>query len=122
MHKVYCGRRIPRDPASAVVWVNGKVLTPERSLKVENKSPTGFNWGYGGSGPAQLALALLLDALSSTRAAAQWFQLFKRQVVASLPEQWVLTASDIRNWYQNVRAETLDEDGKEMLNASESQN
>lgn len=26
-------------------------------------SPTGFEWGFGGSGPAQLALALLADAL-----------------------------------------------------------
>jgi hypothetical protein len=26
-------------------------------------SPTGFGWGYGGSGPAQLALALLADSL-----------------------------------------------------------
>lgn len=26
-------------------------------------SPTGFSWGYGGSGPADLARALLVDAL-----------------------------------------------------------
>jgi Family of unknown function (DUF6166) len=31
------------------------------SLKLWNHSPSGFNWGYGGSGPAQTALALLLD-------------------------------------------------------------
>lgn len=29
---------------------------------VANHSPTGHEWGYGGSGPAQLALDLLLDA------------------------------------------------------------
>ena len=28
-----------------------------------NHSPTGFEWGYCGSGPAQLALALLADHL-----------------------------------------------------------
>src|SRR5467141_965015 len=30
-------------------------------LEARNHSPTGFAWGYGGSGPAQLALALLID-------------------------------------------------------------
>jgi hypothetical protein len=32
-------------------------------LDLYNHSPTGFAWGYGGSGPAQLALALLADVL-----------------------------------------------------------
>ena len=36
-------------------------LIPERSLELVNHSPSGFEWGYGGSGPAQLALAFLLD-------------------------------------------------------------
>lgn len=26
-----------------------------------NHSPTGFNWGYGGSGPAETALSILVD-------------------------------------------------------------
>lgn len=32
-------------------------------LHVINHSPTGFAWGYWGSGPAQLAFALIADAL-----------------------------------------------------------
>lgn len=44
------------------VRVDGKPLDPGPSLAVFNHSPTGFSWGYGGSGPAQLALALLLAA------------------------------------------------------------
>jgi hypothetical protein len=32
-------------------------------LDLRNHSPSGFEWGYGGSGPAQLALALLADCL-----------------------------------------------------------
>jgi hypothetical protein len=28
---------------------------------IRNHSPDGFNWGYGGSGPSQLALAILAD-------------------------------------------------------------
>ena len=29
-------------------------LSPDRSLDVVNHSPSGFEWGYAGSGPAQL--------------------------------------------------------------------
>src|SRR5262245_55620958 len=43
-----------------------KPLSARRSQAVFNHSPDGFAWGYGGSGPAQLALAILLDALDDT--------------------------------------------------------
>lgn len=42
------------------VWLDGEELTPEESQKFRNHSPDGFNWGYYGSGPAQLALAIVL--------------------------------------------------------------
>jgi hypothetical protein len=32
------------------------------ALRVVRHSPTGFEWGYDGSGPAQLAIAILIDA------------------------------------------------------------
>lgn len=39
---------------------NGKptVLHPGPSLLLANHSPTGFEWGYLGSGPSQLSLAI----------------------------------------------------------------
>ena len=43
------------------VWLDGKELTPEESQAYRNHSPDGFSWGYGGSGPAQLALAVMLE-------------------------------------------------------------
>ena len=58
----YIGKRVA---AGAVVFRAGenRVLQalPTR-LDRRNHSPTGFEWGYNGSGPAQLALALLADA------------------------------------------------------------
>lgn len=50
------------------VWLNGKPLDPARSQKIWNHSPDGFNWGYGGSGPAQLALSILLELLPEEQA------------------------------------------------------
>jgi Family of unknown function (DUF6166) len=89
--KRYAGTR----SGSAVdVTVDGRPLNPRFDLW--NHSPSGFEWGYGGSGPAQLALALLADCLGDD-AALQVYQHYKRTVIASLPYRgWVLTSKEIR--------------------------
>jgi Family of unknown function (DUF6166) len=66
-------------------------------LDLFNHSPTGFSWGYGGSGPAQLALALLADALGDDYRAIRLHHAFKFKVVAAWPEgeRWWITADQI---------------------------
>ncbi|RYC66318.1 DUF6166 domain-containing protein [Spirosoma sordidisoli] len=76
------------DPArqswrEAVITLNGARLSPERSQQFKNHSPDGFAWGYGGSGPAQLALAVLIDLLP-TALALQNYQYFKMWIIARL--------------------------------------
>ena len=80
------------------VWIDDRELSPERSQALMNHSPTGFAWGYGGSGPAQLALALCADALDSDEDALQIYQEFKRRVVAGLPHSgdWVISDTVVR--------------------------
>jgi hypothetical protein len=75
-------------------------LTPERSLELANHSPSGFEWGYGGSGPAQLALALLLDYTDDEEVALAEYKTFKTEVVSQLectgPDGcWRLTGREI---------------------------
>ena len=66
-------------------------------LDLWDHSPTGFEWGYGGSGPAQLALALLADALDDEEKAIHLHQAFKWEVVGKLPHvSWTLTDAEIR--------------------------
>lgn len=64
------------------VWLDGKELKPERSQKKINHSPDGFAWGYGGSGAAQLALAILLELTGEVGD----YQTFKWNVIAHLPQ------------------------------------
>jgi len=64
------------------IWLDGKYLKPERSQKVRNHSPDGFNWGYGGSGPAQLALAIALELTGKSES----YQDFKWCIIAKLPQ------------------------------------
>ena len=66
-------------------------------LDLDNHSPTGFSWGYGGSGPAQLALALLADALDDDERALRLHQPYKWKVVAAITAPcWVLSADEVR--------------------------
>jgi len=67
------------------VWLNGREIFPRRSQEIRNHSPDGFAWGYGGSGPAQLALAILLELFPQDVAEAH-YQDFKFQVIAALPQ------------------------------------
>jgi len=90
--KRYEGRR---EGYAADVTVNGRPLNPR--LDLWNHSPTGFEWGYGGSGPAQLALAILADHLGDDDVAVSLHQDFKRAIVAKLPYRgWTLTSRQIQ--------------------------
>jgi Family of unknown function (DUF6166) len=60
-------------------------------LDPRNHSPTGFEWGYGGSEPAQLARALAASRLPETLARTV-YQRLKRALVASLDHAWHLSS------------------------------
>lgn len=66
-------------------------------LDIRNHSPTGFSWGYEGSGPAQLALAILVDLFDDIPWALHHYQEFKRKVIAAMPQgtNWALTKEQI---------------------------
>lgn len=98
--KVYRGMRNPdllNTAGEVVVTVNEQLLPLAPSLKICKHSPGGFNWGYGGSGPAQLALAILLDYLGDKAKAFHLHQEFKWKIIAPLPAEkdWELTGDQI---------------------------
>lgn len=73
------------EASTRSVFVNGERLDPSDSLKVRNHSPDGFNWGYGGSGPSQLSLAVLLKTLDRDKAVEN-YQRFKSLIISGLPK------------------------------------
>ena len=92
--KHYVGERTDRgcevDVIDAAAPGGGHALDPRLDLR--NHSPSGFEWHYNGSGPAQLALALLADALGDDERAQASYQDFKFRVVARLPDHgWELS-------------------------------
>jgi len=95
---VYRGRH------DGAVFRNGVRLDPRLDLR--NHSPTGFSWGYSGSGPAQLALALIADATGDDELALRVYQRFKARHIVHWPQglPWRMTAGQVR-----ARARELDE-------------
>lgn len=79
-------------------------------------SPTGFETGYGGSGPADLALSILAHHFGETDEVAKsgkaWalHQDFKRDVIAmedpSAGESYELTSELIEQWLESRSGES----------------
>ena len=80
--KVYTGIAATREVR--VQGPHGDMRLDEY-FEVYNHSPDGFNWSYNGSGPAQLALAILVDLFGNHEEALAVYQQFKEQVIAQLP-------------------------------------
>ena len=84
-----------------VVLCDGTPMDIEESRKIRNHSNE-FNWGYGGSGPAQLALAILLKIGGDADLANRHYQIFKWDVIQVLPHgPFRLPIADVRQWIKN---------------------
>jgi Family of unknown function (DUF6166) len=93
-------------------------------------SPDGFSWGYTGSGPADLARCLLIDALGDEARCVECagtgrladdagahrchhcdgdgyhvdgYQQFKTDVVARFPPRFTITDTELIDWWQRHR-------------------
>ena len=102
--KTYVGK-LCEDGAYRVVIEDerGGVSPLPLRLDLANKSPTGFSWGYSGSGPAQLALALLADAIGE-KEALEVYQDFKRDYVAVLPAEWYIPEEEVKERAKYLKA------------------
>lgn len=95
----YVGLRVDGTPL-VLKLTDHERLTPDRSLELVRHSPGGFDWGYTGSGPAQLACAILLDYYNDESVAHQHYIQFRDTVVSQLActgpaDCWHLTGDDI---------------------------
>ena len=102
---VYRGHREPTAPVGEECTATVDDRPLDHRYDLLSASPSGFEWSYHGSGPAQLAIALLAHALND-EVACDHYQRFKRDIVAELPEVgWTLHAADLDAWYEEVSAD-----------------
>lgn len=91
------GHRLPRE-VSVVIVGNGRVEPLPHS---ERHSPDGFEWGYCGSGPADLAYAILHAVTGDKGLSTGLYQGFLHDVVRKLDDAgWVLSVADVRRWVE----------------------
>src|SRR5574343_345064 len=99
-NKVYVGQITSNSEQIIFKMVDGVKHHLPDYLHIKNHSPTGFSWGYNGSGPAQLALALLCDATNDVKLAERYYLRYKVDVVARLPstEEFSISEEEINKW------------------------
>jgi hypothetical protein len=96
---MYIGTR--QDSGNFVFVQEGRKIEalPPRN-DVRNHSPDGFEWGYNGSGPAQLALAICIHALDGDiPRACRIYQDFKFRVIAAFNRKngrWEISRREVR--------------------------
>ena len=85
---------MPEDPDVIMIPFSGNVVCRREGGKkymnipqtIIQHSPTGLEWGYGGSGPADFALNVLFFFSKNKSFSEQHHQDFKREFIATLPE------------------------------------
>lgn len=70
-------------------------------LDLRYHSPDGFQWGFAGSGPAQLAVSLLAHFLQDDELACRLYQPFKNTVLTEeTRDDWTLSCQQLLDWVE----------------------
>ncbi len=110
-HTIYKGWR---DTKGNHVHANSRPLR-----HVAYHSPSGLNWGYGGSGPADLALSILAHYFNERPQPQskrflygeyqcwQYHQRFKWDFVSAWKDNWTISTDEITTWLKKQNQPTL---------------
>ena len=106
-----------RSDGAHLAFVHNGNLHASIELPHRQHHSDAFHWGYGGSGPADLALSIL-DYLTVTLGEKRTVKIrkgktthtawilhhdFKWQYVAHFQDDWSITADEIHRWLQQQR-------------------
>jgi hypothetical protein len=98
---IYSGDGGPGAPTSVLVTTphpSGHMAVRHLTHHVHH-SPSGFGWGYAGSGPSELARCILWDH-TGTEPHPATYQAFKEAFLVRLPwpGSWTIDSDAITNW------------------------
>ena len=103
--KIFRGRK---TPVGCIVELDNEgyvtLLSLEKSLQVVDHSPDGFQWGYTGLGPAQLAAVILYEITGDPEITHTYYQLFKFDTVSNGTQTFEISETKVRNWLQEAGA------------------
>jgi len=97
----------PDQQVVSIRHANGNVTFLKQRIVLH--SPTGFGWGYGGSGPSDLALNMLFDYLLRTKTkgarclALDLHQSFKWGFIATQTKDLSVSGERIGEWLKGAQ-------------------
>lgn len=102
MERTYFSEETAELAGPVDIYVVGPGMSKQElqpRLDLKNHSPSGFSWGYRGSGPAQLAFAILVNELGKNRA-FDGYQQFKDEIIAQHAESvpFLVRSPTIHAW------------------------
>ena len=106
MDKIYIGRRYEEGNVVVVAEKDD----PSSSQRLEHHvqhSPDGFNWGYSGSDPSELARCILWDFLGEEPTAAAYRDFTRVFIVGIQEDSWTIDSTLITTWLSNQPEEAL---------------
>jgi hypothetical protein len=94
-----------------------------RPLRASKRSPhfpsSQWEWGYGGTGPADLAWSLVFDATADREQTDTVFQRVKWAVVSRLNKaHWILSAEELQEAIDAAGKEALAAEGEPVIDLS----
>lgn len=104
--RIFHGRRTDAGVVVRIESGPGSSSDLDPRLDLRNHSPTGFEFGYGESGPAQLALAICASVLGDDRRAERVYQAFKARAIAPIrADEWWLDEAAVRAEIERIEKE-----------------
>lgn len=82
------------------VTVDSAPLDPK--LDVKTISQNGYEWGYAGPEPAQLAFAILCEHYGDPEKAAKDYSTFMEAIVSNFNNEWEMSSDDIDVALKNI--------------------
>ena len=77
----------------------------ENTIRNHKAILNGFQWGYSGSGPAQLAAAILYEITDDVELSQGYYELFKHDHVSQWDDTFEISEFEVRIWLSLVGAE-----------------
>ena len=87
------------DDGKKVVYFDGIELNPR--YDIFNLTRDGFDWGYNGTAPMQLSVAMLAQTTSIKNAKRYKSQFMLEKLVKLPKNRWSITVAEIKIWLKN---------------------
>jgi hypothetical protein len=104
-HKIPEFGTMPASETIVKIREKGRERDLPKYLHIRSHSPEGFEWGFVGNGPAQLALALVANVCGVRYAIPRIYRKVMGYMCCLAHDGWTITEEDVKTWVELARDE-----------------